>query len=416
MKFDQVGFIRRLYTQGFFPREVIEGQKVIVIGDIELQSSAEIIQYLQVELRRVGVAEYTGVSLFNPFTMNAYVSVAEMLENIGREKFDFVILLEGLEKERDFVQAVSDIQSLCKPDGALFIMARSPLETGTGLALKYYEDEWRYEPQDLATLFSACEVERAALSEPAYVMGMLFRKKAESQPVEIEDYALYNCRAGRRISRSEAQAQGFFRQYRKLDEIGIRFHTDKCSFSHNYLNKYELFLVPHRQECFNLLELGVLIGSSEYMWQEYFPNAQIYGVDINSECHQYATDRVHIIQADLSQVEAVEQLKKIKPYIIVDDASHLWSHQILALFVLFDALPNGGLYILEDMETSVNQKKFPGYNDAEISAYEVCSRIAQVVESKEEDMNGPYAKQITEIGMKVELISFMKGSCIMIKR
>ena len=59
---------------------------------------------------------------------------------------------------------------------------------------------------------------------------------------------------------------------------------------------------------------------------------------------------------------------------------------------------------------------FPGYNDCEISAYEVCSRIAKIVTSKDTSYQGIFAEKIIQIGMETELISFIKGSCIFIKR
>ena len=414
MKFNQRQFISKLFDQDFFSEKLLTGKRVIIISD--MQASLLVADYLKAYLEQLNVAECLLSNLFNPRFKDSYLSVADIRSSIGNELFDFVILLGGLEKERNFIQASLDIQSMCRPQGNILVLARTPLETGTELALEYYEDEWRYEPRDLVELFASCEVERAALSNPEYLMALRFKKKTIEQQGLDDDYALYNCRMRRRATQNDARSIGFFHSYQLLDHMGAFFHTDKCHYDHNYLDKYEFFLESYRQDTFNLLELGVFIGASEYMWQEYFPNAQIYGVDIDPACQKYATERVHIIQADLSQVDELERLKEVKPRIIIDDASHLWSHQILALFTLFDTLPSGGVYIIEDMETSVNQDLFPGFDDAEISAYEVCSRIAKIVESKRPYSDGPYAEQITTIGMRVELISFMKGSCIMIKR
>jgi RHS repeat-associated protein len=64
-----------------------------------------------------------------------------------------------------------------------------------------------------------------------------------------------------------------------LDEIGLKFGTDKSSIYHNYLPFYERY----RNEPMKLLEIGVAGGASLAMWTEYFPNSAIVGADIDPE-------------------------------------------------------------------------------------------------------------------------------------
>ena len=93
------------------------------------------------------------------------------------------------------------------------------------------------------------------------------------------------------------------------------------------------------------------------------------------------------------------------------------SHQLLALFTLFDVLPSGGVYILEDLEPSLNPEQFEeGYRDAPLDAYEVCARIARIAARKVPDDDSLYTEQINHIGMAAELVSIMKGSVVFIKR
>ena len=153
------------------------------------------------------------------------------------------------------------------------------------------------------------------------------------------------------------------------------------------------------------------------MWQEYFPRAEVFGVDIEASCRQYEDERIHIIQADLSDAAQVSMLREIRPQIIVDDASHIVSHQLLALFTLFDVLPRGGVYILEDLETSLNPELFDeAYRDCSMDAYAVCERIAHIAARKVPDDDSIYADHINRIGMETELVSITKGSVILIKR
>ena len=144
----------------------------------------------------------------------------------------------------------------------------------------------------------------------------------------------------------------YFLEYYKLDNCGFGKGTDKSCIGHNYLGKYEFFLKKWEEEKFTLLELGVFRGASLAMWSDYFINAEIYGVDIDEECLKYEGNRKHIIISDLSDEKVLAKLRNLKPTIIVDDASHFWSHQNKGIINLFDCLPSGGVYILEDLETS----------------------------------------------------------------
>ena len=146
-----------------------------------------------------------------------------------------------------------------------------------------------------------------------------------------------------------------------LHATGARFRTDKASKSHDYLRLYEFFFAPLRNDAFTLLELGVgpthKMGASLMTWKSYFPNASIVGVDNKTEARSVAQERIGIEVGDLGRIEYVKALAdKYTPRVIVDDASHIWSHQILALEGLFWSLESGGIYILEDVHTSFGER------------------------------------------------------------
>lgn len=216
--------------------------------------------------------------------------------------------------------------------------------------------------------------------------------------------------------------EGYFKKYTRLDEIGQLYGTDKSSAEHNYLNKYEFFLSKWKNKRFNMLELGVFRGASIKMWGEFFPNATIYAVDVDPDTQKYTMENKKVIIADLSLYQNISELSILKPDIIVDDASHMWRHQIMALLVLFDSLPHGGIYIVEDIETSFKGYEHSFYNDASVTCYDFLSAIAEVVTSNEylrDNVSASvyeFADEINEIAAKIEMISFIKGSCIIIKK
>jgi len=145
-----------------------------------------------------------------------------------------------------------------------------------------------------------------------------------------------------------------------LDSIGRKFGTDKSSLHHNYLNTYECYLHNFRDRPIKLLEIGfggyedrTGGGESLYTWQEYFPMADITCLEIYPK--EFSLDRVRVIQGSQDSREDLRSIgENYGPFdIIVDDGSHLSSHQIKSFTELFTPyLKDGGIYIVEDTSTN----------------------------------------------------------------
>lgn len=127
---------------------------------------------------------------------------------------------------------------------------------------------------------------------------------------------------------------------------GIKYKTDKVTH-HGYHRFYDYFLIPIKNYKMNVLEIGVDDLKSLKMWLDFFPNANIYGVDINKKDFTYS--RGSIFKADQSKKKDLEKLqKKIgKCQFIIDDGSHVPEHQLLTFNYLFnECLEFGGIYII----------------------------------------------------------------------
>ncbi|HEY5049184.1 MAG TPA: hypothetical protein VII49_14300 [Rhizomicrobium sp.] len=170
----------------------------------------------------------------------------------------------------------------------------------------------------------------------------------------------------------------------ELDKLALIHGTDKASRGHDYMRFYEFFLNPFKEKTFVLIELGVgpkhNKGKSLLTWRDYFPHATIVGVDIRQDAKEVETDRVHIEIGDCSKPNFLRELsRKYAPLVIVDDASHKWSHQILALETLFPALEAGGLYVVEDLQTSFEPLRRGVYADNTEDAFSFLIRLAHMV-------------------------------------
>lgn len=141
----------------------------------------------------------------------------------------------------------------------------------------------------------------------------------------------------------------------KLRDIGYKYGTDKVGIhrfdNRTFLDIYEMYFDHLKADPITILELGVLNGSSLKVWEEYFPNGNIIGLDIDPEKTSYETSRTKIYSGSQDDAQIINNIKKDYPEgldIVIDDASHLNSLTIASFELLFDFVKPGGLYIIED--------------------------------------------------------------------
>lgn len=94
-------------------------------------------------------------------------------------------------------------------------------------------------------------------------------------------------------------------------------------------------------------------GGSLRAWRDYFPNAQIFGIDVRPDT-QFSEDRIRTFQCDSTDSAAVAALMSGIPEldIIIDDGSHASEDQLASLANFFPHLKAGGFYFIEDIASS----------------------------------------------------------------
>lgn len=158
-----------------------------------------------------------------------------------------------------------------------------------------------------------------------------------------------------------------------LNEIGLRLNADKSSRFHNYLDFYEE-MMPDREFNGRLLEIGVMDGLSMRMWREYYPYAEIIGIDIFNKDHLYeqpwnVPKTVKLLTLDGTKKSDMLPLGKFD--IIIDDGSHYMKDQQASLKLLYPQLNPGGFYVLEDLWTSYIEY----YQNAKITTIEYLKQL-----------------------------------------
>jgi len=138
-----------------------------------------------------------------------------------------------------------------------------------------------------------------------------------------------------------------------LTELGYKHSTDK-TVDHKFTDWYDSRLNHMRERVMNVLEVGVFYAQSLRMWTEYFSNANIYGIDIEDR-RLLAQERMFIEQGDQTNIPFIQSVfGDIKFDLIIDDGGHTMFQQQTTLVNIFDRLNSGGVYILEDLHTSLH--------------------------------------------------------------
>lgn len=130
-----------------------------------------------------------------------------------------------------------------------------------------------------------------------------------------------------------------------LIELAKKYGTDKLE--HGYIPFYEQHLPKNPKR---ILEIGVKEGKSIAMWRDYFPDTEIWGLDLFDEHSEpmgrfINDDQVTFVKGNQCDCRILEQLRKYDFDVIIDDGSHNARDQMMTFFGLF----SGKHYFIEDL-------------------------------------------------------------------
>lgn len=144
-----------------------------------------------------------------------------------------------------------------------------------------------------------------------------------------------------------------------LTKLGEIHGTDKI-IGHFYTQHYQQHFSPYRNKKIKLLEVGVggyddpqLGGNSLRMWKNYFHRGKVFSLDIHDKS-LLQEERIRIFQGSQVDFDFLSGMMQEvgEPDIIIDDGSHINEHVIETFKFLFPYLKDGGIYVIEDMQTS----------------------------------------------------------------
>ena len=162
-----------------------------------------------------------------------------------------------------------------------------------------------------------------------------------------------------------------------LDALMHQYGTDKAISG--YSKSYEYLFNDIKNEVTSLLEIGIgsldinvqghfrqireiyyenyVQGGSLRVWRDYFPNAQVAGIDIAEDC-KFTEARICTYICDSTDKHTCDkQLSTSMFDIIIDDGLHKAATQLQTLKNFFGRTRFGGLYIIEDLGGGWDEEK-----------------------------------------------------------
>jgi len=204
-------------------------------------------------------------------------------------------------------------------------------------------------------------------------------------------------------------------QYGKIN------NTDKVTH-HEYHKYYDYILKQFYNSQGSIVEIGIGTGVSLPMWFNMFKNAHIYGIDKDIEDKK--NEQYTILKADQSNIDDLNKLKPLlidkNIFFINDDGSHIPEHQLLSFNTLFPILVEGGIYIIEDIETSYWSKgECYGYKTN--YGYKHPKSIVEIFKETLDIMNREFIIEKTQLSNKILHYNYIDSvtfgrNCIIIKK
>ena len=156
--------------------------------------------------------------------------------------------------------------------------------------------------------------------------------------------------------------------------------SDKGSGWHNYTLLYNFLFSPRRLDVRSLFEVGLgsnftdvpssmgrtgTPGASLRGWRDYFPQAQVYGADIDERI-LFSEERISTYYVDQMSSEAIDVLWQAVPTqsfdIMIDDGLHIFEANASFMEGSFHKVGQNGLYIIEDIITEAeNLARFDNF-------------------------------------------------------
>lgn len=228
-------FVQQAIENGLLQKQEVFGKRFLIVSSYSLIRPTMVELDFKSTLCANGAAECKVYGFYKEQYLDEDGVITELPGKLA-DTFDCVILLDGLEKQKNLMLAVDSIKAVCKDDGMLIVLARTPKLQDSIYGLNYYEDYWRFDADMLSELFYEFDLYQTINTSNGILIGVKFRRHRSILERDISKVMVYQNTIKEIVRLGEAQYNyGYFAGFTDLSSIGDKWATDKCSYDHNYL-------------------------------------------------------------------------------------------------------------------------------------------------------------------------------------
>ncbi|MBP2630511.1 MAG: putative methyltransferase type 11, partial [Firmicutes bacterium] len=136
-------------VNAFLKEEEVKDKAILDIGSLVINSRSARFIVAPYEPK-----EYIGIDTISGVGVDKVCCIEDLLVEYGEEKFDIILMTAMLEVTKDYQSAISAAKRLCKKNGIMILTAR----TGRHPKDLQRNEYWRYEEDDIQTLFADCNI------------------------------------------------------------------------------------------------------------------------------------------------------------------------------------------------------------------------------------------------------------------
>jgi len=278
--------------------------------------------------------------LFEHTIKNYELYINEMETNLKIDTASFIPCINGYGYYNFFWARSSYVKNYCiKPECTESFMkyGRFSYEMWLGNQFSMKKNVITYSPYlDYKQVNDECEA--------YYLMNLIFTNYKQFEDITHSSAEEFNKR---------------IKPYSKpMNNISDNLLTDKNT-AHSYFHVYDSLFDSKRKTAKNILEIGIYWGGSIQLWRDWFPTAQIYGVDI---CNVDFIKKKSILNDHQitiftntdgykdTFIRTNFQDKNIKFDMILDDGPHTLLSNILFIQKYLPLLTDDGILIIENLQ------------------------------------------------------------------
>lgn len=146
------------------------------------------------------------------------------------------------------------------------------------------------------------------------------------------------------------------KEYGQCSGEMVTMFSDKGTM-HSYIEVYEKYFSV-KQSNASLLEIGMMTGASMYLWQQYFKQYQLVGMDLSKywntkrpfqDSIEQDSNITLLFEVDSRSNNIPNKVKEMQFDFIIDDGDHSVLAQIDTFKNYWPFLKVGGIYFIEDV-------------------------------------------------------------------